>query len=177
MPPNLPAVAITLSGVSAVAFFADVCYFPFMFRLVIGVLIGLALVAAGWWYYSDGGRRDPVQGFEDAVKYQTGEAVKAVEQKIGRSVDDLKEGIDQTGKKISQEVSDASLLARVKARLVQEKSLDGFKIDVDVEQGKVHLSGTVPTLEARALAFKIVRETEGVKGLSADLKLERPDQP
>lgn len=148
-----------------------------MFRLLIGIVVGLALVGAGWWYYSDGGRRDPVTGFQDAVKYQSQKAAEAVEKKVGESVDELKAGINQTGERIGQEVSDATLLAKVKATLIQEKSLDGFKIDVDVKKGHVHLAGTVPTLEARALAFKIVRETEGVKGMSADLKLERPDQP
>ncbi|HAV61646.1 MAG TPA: hypothetical protein DCY13_04685 [Verrucomicrobiales bacterium] len=148
-----------------------------MFKLLVGIIIGLALVAAGWWYFSDGGRRDPVDGFQDAVKLQGEKAVRAVEEKIGESVEDLKEGMDKTGERISQEVADAAVLARVKAGLFKDKSLDGFRIDVDVTKGQVKLSGTVPSAEARARAFEIVRKTEGVKGLSADLKIARPTDP
>jgi len=148
-----------------------------MFKLLIGVVVGLALVAAGWWYYSDGGRRDPVDGFQDAVKYQSKKAVSAVEEKVDQSIDELKDGIDQAGARLSQEVSDATLLVNIKARLVREQKLDGFDINVDVDQGKVLLRGTIPSEEARVLAIKLARETEGVKGIRSELILKRPAQP
>jgi osmotically-inducible protein OsmY len=148
-----------------------------MFKLLVGIIIGLALVAGGWWYYSDGGRRDPVDGFQDAVKFQGRQAVQAVEQKVGESVDSLKETIDQTGQKISQTVGDATLLATIKAKLLREESLDGLKIRVEVTEGIVNLKGTVPSLEARALAIKLARETEGVQGVRADLPVEYPTRP
>lgn len=143
-----------------------------MFKMFFGIIIGIALVVGGWWYYSDGGRRDPVAGFQDAVKNQGRKAVQAVEHKVDQSVDDLKKSIDETGAKIGQKVSDATLLAKVKARLVREKSLDGFKIDVDVVNGVVSLKGIVPSLEARALAIKLAHDTDGVKSVTADLKLK-----
>lgn len=133
-----------------------------MFKMMVGVLVGLGLVGAGWWYYSNGGRKDPVDGFQDAVKYQTRQATKAVSDKIGKSVDSL------TG-----EFNDATLLASIKTKLFREKTLDGLRIDVDVENGVVNLKGTVPTPEARALAIKLVRETEGVKKYSSNLTVVR----
>jgi hyperosmotically inducible periplasmic protein len=148
-----------------------------MFKLLVGIIIGLALVVGGWWYYSDGGRRDPVDGFQDAVKFQGRQAVQAVEQKVGESVDSLKATIDQTGQKISQTVSDTTLLATIKAKLLREESLDGLKIRVEVTEGVVNLKGTVPSLEARALAIKLARETEGVQGVRADLPVEYPTRP
>lgn len=147
-----------------------------MFKIFFGVIIGLALVAGGWWYYSDGGRRDPVKGLQDAVKYQGRQAVKAVERKVDQSVDDLKESIDKTGQRISQKVSDTTLLAKVKARLLREKSLDGFDIKVDVVNGVVHLKGTVPSLDARAKAVKLAHDTDGVKDVTADLMLKYEDK-
>jgi osmotically-inducible protein OsmY len=146
-----------------------------VFKLFVGIVIGLALVAAGWWYYSDGGRRDPVEGLQDAVSHQGRKAVDAVGRKIGEGVHDLKESIDETGARLSQETKDAALLARVKTALIREKSFDGFDIDVDVENGVVSLTGTVPSLEGRALAIKLARETEGVKSIRADLKLKYSD--
>jgi len=148
-----------------------------MFKLFVGIIIGLALVAAGWWYYSDGGRRDPVEGFQDAVKYQGKKAVQAVEDKVGESVDDLKVSIDKTGQRIGQEISDATLLATIKAKLFHEKSLHGLDINVDVEKGVVSLKGTVSSLEARATAVKLARETDGVKNVTADLKLKYEEKP
>lgn len=148
-----------------------------MFKLLVGIIIGLALVVGGWWYYSDGGRRDPVDGFQDAVKFQGRQAVQAVEQKVGESVDSLKETIDQTGQKISRTVSDTTLLATIKAKLLREESLDGLKIRVEVTEGIVNLKGTVPSLEARALAIKLARETEGVQGVRADLPVEYQTRP
>jgi osmotically-inducible protein OsmY len=148
-----------------------------MFKLLVGLIIGLALVLGGWWYYSDGGRRDPVDGFQDAVKFQGRQAVQAVERKVGESVDSLKETIDQTGQKISRTVSDTTLLATIKAKLLREESLDGLKIRVEVTEGIVNLKGTVPSLEARALAIKLARETEGVQGVRADLPVDYSNRP
>ncbi len=134
-----------------------------MFKMMVGVLVGLGLVGAGWWYYSNGGRKDPIDGFQDAIKYQTRQATKAVSEKIGESVDS-----------ITEEFNDATLLASIKTKLFREKTLDGLKIDVDVENGVVKLKGTVPSPEARALAIKLVRETEGVKKYGSDLIIVRP---
>lgn len=147
-----------------------------MFKIFFGILIGLALVAFGWWHFSDGGRHDPVEGFQDAVKDQGRKAVQAVEKKVDQSVDQLKDSIDQTGKRISQKVSDTTLLAKIKARLLREKSFDGFKIDVDVVNGAVSLKGTVPSLEARTLAIKLAHDMDGVKSVTADLKLKYEEQ-
>ncbi len=148
-----------------------------MLKLLIGVIVGLTLVVVGWWYYSDGGRRDPVDGFQDAVQYQGRKAAEAVGEKVDRSLEELKAGIDEAGTRIGQEVSDATLLATIKTKLVREKNLDGFDINVDVERGRVLLRGTIPSEEARVLAIKLARETDGVKGIRSELVLKRPDQP
>ena len=134
-----------------------------MFKLMVGIIIGVGLVVAGWWYYSDGGKRDPVDGFTDAVKHQTREATKAVTDKIDESVDSVK-----------TEISDATILATVKAKLLKEKSLSGLDINVDVENGKVTLTGTVPHPDAQATAARLVRETDGVRKFSMNLKVVRP---
>lgn len=154
-----------MCNTNVVAAGPGVCYDVCMFKLMVGVLVGLVLVGAGWWYYSDGGKKDPVDGFQDAIKYQTRQATKAVSAKIGESVDGLKE-----------EYTDARVLASIKTQFFKEDLLDGLKIDVDVEDGFVSLKGTVPSLEARALAIKLTRDTEGVIKTRADLKIVRPSK-
>jgi osmotically-inducible protein OsmY len=147
-----------------------------VFKLVAGIVIGLALVAAGWWYYSDGGRRDPVEGFEDAVKYQSRKAVQAVEEKVDQGVTDLKQELDKAGERLDVEISDAKVLATIKTQLVRDKRFDGFDINVDVDHGKVTLRGRITSEEARVLAIKLARETPGVTNVRSELRLERPAQ-
>ena len=84
---------------------------------------------------------------------------------------------DEAGARLSQEAADAKLLATIKARLIREPDLDGFDINVDVEQGRVTLRGTIPSETARVQAIKIARETAGVKGIRSELVLKRPGQP
>ena len=141
---------------------------------MLGILVGLALIGGGWWYYSRGGKQDPIEGFETAVKYQSRKAAKAVEKGVNDGVKEAREGLTSAGERISEEVGDATLLATIKAKLVREQSLDGFQINVDVEHGAVSLKGTVSTPDARALAIKLARETKGVKSVRADLPLARP---
>ena len=145
-----------------------------MFKLITGILVGLALLAGAWWYYSRGGKQDPIDGFQEAVKYQGGKAMNAVEKGVSDGVKGARDGLTNAVERISEEASDTTLLATIKAKLVRERSLDGFEIDVDVEHGAVSLKGTVSSTEARALAIKLTRETKGVKSVRADLPLAQP---
>ena len=73
----------------------------------------------------------------------------------------------QAGAKLGKEVGDATLLATIKAKLIRESKLDGFDINVDVEQGKVLLRGTIPSEEARVLAIQSAWALMKLEGASA----------
>jgi hyperosmotically inducible protein len=57
---------------------------------------------------------------------------------------------------------DAGITASVKARLIREKDLSAFSIDVDTYEGIVTLIGTVSNQNTADRAVKIARKTEGV---------------
>lgn len=144
---------------------------------MLGILIGCVVAVGGWWFFSEGGRRNPVDGLQDTVTDQTRKAAKSVGDTVDAGVAELQEGLDKAGTAIQQEVSDATLLATIKTRLLREQQVIGFGVNVDVEAGKVLLHGTIPSEEARVLAIKLARETAGVKGLRSELVLKRPTSP
>ncbi len=91
---------------------------------------------------------------------------------------ELKEGAEQLGdavqrgaEKVEAEVGpvvrdvldDASVTAKVKARLIADPEVRAFNIDVDTNDGRVTLQGTVSAGEFKDEAEKLTRRTEGVK--------------
>ncbi|HJQ97987.1 MAG TPA: BON domain-containing protein [Candidatus Polarisedimenticolaceae bacterium] len=74
-----------------------------------------------------------------------------------------------TNRTAGQVVDDASITMRVKAKLLDDPSVKGLKIDVDTREGVVYLTGSVATSQVRDQAIKLARETEGVKDVQANL--------
>jgi hyperosmotically inducible protein len=81
--------------------------------------------------------------------------------------------VDRTGGKVAAEIEraaetvadqseDAILTAKVKSALALSKSASAFEIDVDSDEGKVTLTGTLPSNEAKEAVLKIARDTDGV---------------
>jgi hyperosmotically inducible periplasmic protein len=72
------------------------------------------------------------------------------------------------------EAQDEDIAAAVEARLADRESLRGSEIDVEVSNGVVRLSGTVPSSGDRLTALTVARGTQGVESIVDDLKLDRP---
>lgn len=95
-------------------------------------------------------------------------------ERAGEHVDqglrDLGDAVERTGEEIEEEVgpevrriaSDAGVTARIKARLTADPEINPILIDVDTVNGKVTLTGTVPTQEVKDEAEDLARGTEGV---------------
>jgi len=66
-------------------------------------------------------------------------------------------------KDAGQDVSDASITAAVKTRLMKDKVARGTDIDVKTDEGVVKISGAVPTAADKARIGRLVRDTAGVK--------------
>lgn len=71
-------------------------------------------------------------------------------------------------------VKDSVITTKVKARLAAEnlESLKNIKVDTDAK-GVVSLSGTVNSREEANKALTIARNTEGVKSVSSDLRVQK----
>ena len=66
---------------------------------------------------------------------------------------------------LENELVDAKLETRIKAKLVEELGRVAFDIEVEATDGTVSLRGEVPDDERRDIALELARETDGVESL------------
>lgn len=76
---------------------------------------------------------------------------------------------DGTERDFGTFVSDATITAQVKSKLLWNTNTEGLEIDVDTMNGKVRLTGTADTAAARDLAARLASNTQGV--IAVDNKL------
>ena len=69
--------------------------------------------------------------------------------------------------------SDTAITAKIKAKMVDDKSTTAMAIDVDTQDGNVILSGFAKTAAEKARAEALARATDGVKGVR-NLLVVRP---
>lgn len=82
----------------------------------------------------------------------------------------MREKAGEAAKEIGQTVSDAAILAKVKAKLLA----DGITgTNVDVNDGKVVLKGEVEDSQRKAKAEDLARRTDGVKNVTNQLIVKR----
>lgn len=72
----------------------------------------------------------------------------------------------------TQAVNDSTLTAKVKSKLAADSETSATKISVETKDGVVTLSGTVPTGTEKTKAEQIARNTEGVKRVANDIKVD-----
>ncbi|MFN3712766.1 MAG: BON domain-containing protein [Alcanivoracaceae bacterium] len=70
-----------------------------------------------------------------------------------------------------QAVSDASITATVKSKLLWSKHAQGLSANVETKSGKVTLDGTADSDEAKELAELLARNTHGVTTVNNNLKV------
>ena len=70
---------------------------------------------------------------------------------------------------VGEKVDDAAITAKVKTELATERAKDLVSVNVDTNDGVVHLQGTVPTAADKAKAERLARATSGVRAVSNDL--------
>lgn len=61
-----------------------------------------------------------------------------------------------------EQIDDAGITSRVKAKFAADGDINPFNIDVDSNEGVVTLQGRVAKEDARAKAEQLARETDGV---------------
>ena len=78
---------------------------------------------------------------------------------VVRVINDIKVG-EQT---VGERVDDATITARVKAKLAASSQLNPFDIQDNTVEGEVSLTGRVATEAERTEAERLARETDGVR--------------
>ena len=72
----------------------------------------------------------------------------------------------------SQGVDDSTVTAKVKSKLAADSQTSAIKIGVETNNGVVKLTGTVPTNTEKTKAEQLARNTEGVKQVSNEIKVD-----
>ena len=77
----------------------------------------------------------------------------------------------QSSRGYADVVSDATITAAVKSKLLWSKHTDGMDTKVITKDGKVELSGIVATKQAKQQAEKLAMNTDGVRAVSNQLEV------
>jgi osmotically-inducible protein OsmY len=79
----------------------------------------------------------------------------------------------QRGETIGSALDDAWIHSKIVAKLIADTRVIERKINVDVNNNMVTLRGTVDTPEQKSAAEQIAKDTDGVKGVVNQLKVQR----
>jgi hyperosmotically inducible protein len=83
--------------------------------------------------------------------------------------------VADAAKKTGNAITDSWITMKVHSQFIPEDALEGSDIDVDTNAGVVVLKGTVPTEAAKARAVAIAKATDGVKTVTDQLRIGRPE--
>ena len=81
----------------------------------------------------------------------------------------------EAAQKTGNVITDSWITMKVHAQFVPEDALEGSDIDVDTIAGVVTLKGTVVNEAAKTRAVAIAKATDGVKSVTDQLRIGRPD--
>lgn len=74
-----------------------------------------------------------------------------------------------TSESTGEYIDDSAISNKVRAKLIDDKDLNLFQIDVTTFKGEVQLSGFVNSEAAKARASRVVGSVEGVKAIHNNL--------
>ena len=99
------------------------------------------------------------------------DGIKSVDNKI-EVVPNYKSSAQSADRSYGEVIDDASITSEVKSKLLWSRYADGLTANVDTKRGKVKLSGTADTMEAKEAAGKLAGNTRGVHSVSNQLVVE-----
>jgi hyperosmotically inducible periplasmic protein len=104
-----------------------------------------------------------------AAPAATSGEIKDDAREIGR---DAKETVGNAADRAGEAISDAAITTAVKSKFLADTSTPGLKIDVDTKDGIVTLNGTVRSKAEVDRAMTLARETNGVKRVVSNLRIQ-----
>ena len=99
------------------------------------------------------------------------DGIKSVENNI-TVMPNYKAPAQSADRSYGEVVDDASISSAVKSKLLWSRYADGLSANVDTTRGKVKLTGTANTMEAKDAAGKLAMNTHGVHTVNNQLVLE-----
>jgi hypothetical protein len=166
-----------------------------MSKFLNGLLIGLILGVAGYWFVEKKARQNPEaeKRYEESAAraresssetaHQLSDAFKAKLETLNLNADNIKDELARTGKvvrrkaqdigeRVQDTASDARIVTDIKAKYVADSDISAWKISVACDQGHVTLSGTVSAPESIGKAVALALETDGVRDVTYNLEVK-----
>jgi hypothetical protein len=160
-----------------------------------GLLLGLILGVAGYWFVQSKAREHPAaeQRAEVAAAQagssasETGqhlaEALKAkletldlrsgqIQDELARTGKIVRRKTSQLGEQVADAAEDARIVAAIKARFAAEPDLSVWKIPVSSDQGHVTLSGSVSAEGDIGKAVALALEADGVRDVTSTIAVK-----
>lgn len=107
-----------------------------------------------------------VQGIDNRIEAPS--ALDDMSAKAEGAASDLGARAESAADTAGENVSDAVITTKVKAKLASDDQVAARDINVSTEAGVVELKGEVPSEQARQRALELARNTEGVKSVDDD---------
>ena len=131
--------------------------------VLIVVVVGAGAFLLGWW--GSGKVRDDIRQTVGTTGVDTQKA-REVGAKVGETT---ATAADQA----RRAMNDGAVTAKIKAKMALDDSVKALDIDVDTVGTTVTLSGVVSTDAQRQKALQLARETDGVKQVVDQLRVQR----
>lgn len=160
----------------------------FFTALILGVFIGAMITA----YYNDpesfksalslsdresngdSSSESPMKEFKQRAAESTGKVADSLKEGANSLLEntrDERKEIAEKGKEIIDSAKDAGIKAAISGRLKLDSSVDAARIEIDVVNGSVVLSGEVSSRAEERKARDIALDTRYVKDVRSELKI------
>jgi osmotically-inducible protein OsmY len=154
---------------------------PQMKKFLLGIIIGAALGAFGYYYYEDKNTRGTLEEARQSVNNSAGKFKDALQERLDSQ--EIKKELERTsmvvrdkakraGSAIADATADGRITTAIKSKLVAESALSVFSIHVETTDGLVTLSGTVNSHDQIGRAVQIALETDGVVKVVSTLQVK-----
>ena len=160
-----------------------------------GLLLGLILGAAAFWFIQKKAREHPeaeqraeaaaalAQSSAGEAGQHLSDALKAKLETLDLRSEQIKDELARTGKivrrkahdlgeQVADATADARIVAAIKAKYAAEPDLSVWKISVSSDQERVALSGTVSAEENIGKAVALALEADGVRDVTSTLAVK-----
>lgn len=154
-------------------------------KVFFGLVVGMAIGAAAFWYFTAEQGRSRTQGTgtqaESPVR-STRDAVQDKLRDLGLRSEDIKDELARTGQvvrrkareagqAIADATADARTTAAIKGKLLADPDLSAVSISVNTTAGVVTLSGSVSSPEHIGKAVLLAMEADGVREVVSTLQV------
>jgi osmotically-inducible protein OsmY len=145
-----------------------------MKKYLVVFLLGLLLGTSGYWTVRDGPLASKIQ--KQGVYIKTVDALEA--KALAKAAAEVKTQMDQGGQAMKTKPSSGPLIADdlltnlVKAKIAADPTTAKAEIDVEAEQGEVHLSGTASSYEQIARAMQLALDCDATISVISKVKVK-----